>query len=70
MARGDQEAAVENVAEMNEAIVGDGFHPLQWETAAGVVEEDARMVEVALELLVTVIAMRRQSTKYTGRVGR
>lgn len=53
---GDQQvASVGNVAEMNETLVGDSFHPLQRQATAGVVEDDTGVGKVTLSLELTNI---------------
>ena len=46
---GDQEMrVVEDIAEVDEAFVGDGFHPFEGNTTTGVIEDDSEVCQAAL----------------------
>lgn len=48
MVSGKQVTTVEKIAEMDEALIGNGFHPVQRRASTRVVKYNPGMVQVAL----------------------
>lgn len=63
-----EHAVVEDVAEMDEAIVGDSLHPFQGCPAARVIEDDPGIIEVSLSLLGLMIWGKGETYRYGGQM--